>query len=78
MLRCFYSLILLLSLQILFGVYDAKAQIIIPNQIPNLLNKYKNIEQLSGLNDSDSKILLKQLYKYDQFALNKESYLKLL
>lgn len=48
------------------------------NEIPNLLNKYKNIKELNILNDSDSKMLLKQLYKYGLFELKKESYLKLL
>jgi len=48
------------------------------SQIPILLNKYKNMGQLNVLNDSDSKMLLKQLYKYKSFELNEGSYLKLL
>jgi len=48
------------------------------NQIPNLLNKYKNHDLLEKINDSDAKNLLKQLYKYNGFELNQEGYLKLL
>ena len=48
------------------------------NQIPNLLNKYKNYNLLDKINDSDSKILLKQLYKYKDFNLTSECYNKLL
>lgn len=48
------------------------------NLIPNFLNKYKNNEELEKLNDSDSKNLLKQLYKYKNFELTEKFYLKLL
>ena len=48
------------------------------NQIPNLLNKYKNYNLLDKINDSDSKILLKKLYKYKDFNLTSECYNKLL
>ena len=48
------------------------------NQIPNFLNKYKNSEELEKLNDSDAKNMLKQLYKYKDFELTENSYLRLL
>ena len=48
------------------------------NQIPNLIAKYSNYDELLKINDSDSKILLKQLYKYDGFTLNVRGYLKIL
>lgn len=48
------------------------------NQIPNFLNKYKNNEELEKLNDSDSKNLIKQLYKYRDFEYSENFYLKLL
>ena len=48
------------------------------NQIPTFLNKYKNIHELSNINDADSKQLLKQLYKYAGFELTPEYFNKLL
>jgi len=48
------------------------------NQIPSFLNKYKNILELSNINDADSKQLLKQLYKYAGFKLTSEYFNKLL
>lgn len=48
------------------------------NQIPGLINKYKNNNELEKINDSESKILLKQLYKYIGFGLNPESYLNII
>ena len=48
------------------------------NLIPNLLNKYKNNVELNKINDNESKILLKQLYKYINFELSKEYFIKLL
>jgi ubiquitin-activating enzyme E1 len=48
------------------------------NQIPNFLNKYKSNEELEKLNDSDAKNMLKQLYKYKDFELTENSYLKIL
>lgn len=48
------------------------------NQIPWLLNKYKNFSELEKLNDSDSNNILKQLYKYDKFEQTSNGYLKLL
>jgi ubiquitin-activating enzyme E1 len=47
-------------------------------QIPNFLNKYKNNKELEKLNDSDTKNLIKQLYKYYDFELSEFSYLRLL
>lgn len=48
------------------------------NQIPQFLNKYKNQDELSNINDADSKQLLKQLYKYAGFELSSEYFNKLL
>lgn len=48
------------------------------NLIPSLLNKYKNINELSNINDADSKLLLKQIYKYKDFELTCEYFNKLL
>lgn len=48
------------------------------NNIPNYLNKYKNKEELVKLTDTDTIQILKLIYKYKNFKLNKESYLKLL
>lgn len=48
------------------------------NQIPTLLNKYKNYIELEKLNDLESKNLLKQLHKYDGFELNSKGFLKIL
>lgn len=48
------------------------------NQIPCLLSKYKNYHELDKLNDSDAKMLLKQLYKYEEFNLTEKYYLQLL
>lgn len=39
------------------------------NLIPSLITKYKNLEELNKINDADSKQLLKQLYKYNNFEL---------
>jgi ubiquitin-activating enzyme E1 len=44
------------------------------NQIPNILNKYKNMNELNKINDSDAKQLLKQLYKYKNFNLTQNYY----
>lgn len=48
------------------------------NQIPIYLNKYKNINELEKINDSDSKNLIKQLHKYKEFEYSEYFYLKLL
>jgi ubiquitin-activating enzyme E1 len=48
------------------------------NLIPFLINKYKNLDELNKINDADSKQLLRQLYKYDNFELTPEYYNKLL
>jgi ubiquitin-activating enzyme E1 len=48
------------------------------NQIPSFLNKYKNITELSNINDADAKQLLKQLYKYANFELSPVYFNKLL
>jgi len=48
------------------------------NLIPNLLNKYKDLTELNKINDSDAKILIKQLYKYKDFELKEDSYVRLL
>ena len=48
------------------------------NQIPSMLDKYKSFNELSKLNDSDAKNLLKLIYKYDGFKLTFDGYLILL
>lgn len=48
------------------------------NQIPSFLNKYKNITELTNINDADAKQLLKQLYKYANFELSPVYFNKLL
>jgi ubiquitin-activating enzyme E1 len=49
------------------------------NLIPSLLIKYKkNPEELQNINDADSKQLLKQLYKYADFGLSQEYFIRLL
>lgn len=48
------------------------------NLIPSILNKYKNIVEFDNLNDADSKQLLKQLNKYNNFKLNEECFNELI
>lgn len=44
------------------------------NQIPSLITKYKNNEELKKINDADSKQLLTLLYKYVNFELGEKSF----
>lgn len=44
------------------------------NLIPNIINKYKNINELEKINDLEASQLLKQLYKYIQFSLTPQFY----
>ena len=46
--------------------------------IPNLIEKYRDNEELSKLNEIDRNILLKQLTKYINFEINEECYNRLL
>ncbi len=48
------------------------------NQIPSLLNKYKNKEELKKINDADLKNLIKQLFKYNDFELSSVGYFNIL
>lgn len=48
------------------------------NQIPQFLNKYKNKIELANINDADSRQLLKQLHKYENFEINYQSFNKLI
>jgi ubiquitin-activating enzyme E1 len=46
--------------------------------IPNLIEKYRDNEELNKLNEVDRNIILKQLIKYINFGINEESYIRLL
>jgi ubiquitin-activating enzyme E1 len=46
--------------------------------IPNLIEKYRDNEELYKLNEVDRNLLLKQLTKYINFRINEESYIRLL
>ena len=48
------------------------------NIIPNLINKYQDIQELSKLNNSEAQILFKQLYKYIEYEPTVKFYYKLL
>jgi ubiquitin-activating enzyme E1 len=46
--------------------------------IPNLIEKYRNNQELNKLNEVDKNILLKQLTKYINFEISEQGYIKLL
>jgi ubiquitin-activating enzyme E1 len=48
------------------------------NMIPSIINKYKNNSELEKINDAESKQLLRQLYKYDNFELTTDNFNKIL
>ena len=48
------------------------------NMIPSIINKYKNNSELEKINDAESKQLLRQLYKYNNFELTTDNYNKIL
>lgn len=47
-------------------------------QIPLIVSKYKNNDKINKINDSDSKQLLLELYKYKDFTLDTKSFDKLI
>lgn len=46
--------------------------------IPNLINKYKDKNEFLKIPDADKNIFLKQIYKYDCFVINYNSFYRLL